>query len=74
MTTKCIVFYSRYLSAAKTGDDIVIDANTLKVGKSLAYLAVDITNKKTGKLVAVGKHTKHLGGGALNVGSLGSSS
>ena len=50
-------FY-RYLNAAKIGDDIVIDANTLKVGKKLAYLTVDIKSKTNGKLLAQGKHTK----------------
>merc|ERR1711862_48943 len=50
-----------YLNAAKVGEDIVISANTLKVGKTLAFLKADITRKSDGKLVATGSHTKHIG-------------
>jgi len=56
-----IILSSRYLRAAKAGDEIVIDANTLKLGKSLAFLSIEIKNKKDGKLVAVGSHTKFVG-------------
>lgn len=48
------------MKAAKIGDDVVIDANTLKVGKKLAFLTVDIKAKSTGDLLAQGKHTKFL--------------
>ena len=49
-----------YLAAVKVGDDILIQANTIKRGRTLAFLSVDITNKSTGKIVATGKHTKYL--------------
>ena len=49
------------MKGAKTGDDIVIDANTLKAGKTLAFLTVDIKNTK-GDLLAQGRHTKFVGG------------
>ena len=39
----------------------MIESETLKVGKTLAFLKVDITRKSDGKLVASGSHTKHLG-------------
>ena len=51
----------RYIRAAKEGETILVDANALKVGKSLAFLSVDITNKESGKLIAQGRHTKHVG-------------
>ncbi|KAK7043276.1 Acyl-coenzyme A thioesterase 13, partial [Halocaridina rubra] len=35
-----------YIAAAKLGEDIVIDADTLKVGKTLAFLKVAISNKE----------------------------
>ena len=54
-------FSFRYLSAAKTGEEILINADTLKVGKTLAFLTVDITNKDSGKLIARGSHTKYVG-------------
>lgn len=50
-----------YMSPAKIGDDIVITAHILKQGKTLAFASVDLTNKATGKLIAQGRHTKHLG-------------
>nr|XP_019572392.1 PREDICTED: acyl-coenzyme A thioesterase 13 [Rhinolophus sinicus] len=50
-----------YMSPAKLGEDIVITAHILKQGKTLAFASVDLTNKATGKLVAQGRHTKHLG-------------
>ncbi|XP_059965094.1 acyl-coenzyme A thioesterase 13 isoform X2 [Mesoplodon densirostris] len=50
-----------YMSPAKMGEDIVITAHVLKQGKTLAFLSVDLTNKATGKLIAQGRHTKHLG-------------
>ncbi|CAK7318065.1 Acyl-coenzyme A thioesterase 13 [Vulpes lagopus] len=50
-----------YMSPAKIGEDIVITAHILKQGKTLAFTSVDLMNKTTGKLVAQGRHTKHLG-------------
>lgn len=48
------------MRGAKVGDEIVIDANTQKVGKNLAFLEVSITNKHTGDLLVKGSHTKYL--------------
>ncbi|XP_069941973.1 acyl-coenzyme A thioesterase 13 isoform X1 [Cherax quadricarinatus] len=50
-----------YLRAAKTGEEIMINAETLKIGRSLAFLSVDITNKESGALIAKGSHTKFMG-------------
>ncbi|KAL3831803.1 hypothetical protein ACJMK2_023506 [Sinanodonta woodiana] len=50
-----------YMKAAKVGEDIVIEAKTLKRGKRLAFLSVDIKNKSDGSLLAQGKHTKYIG-------------
>ncbi|KAL0623331.1 Acyl-coenzyme A thioesterase 13 [Plecturocebus cupreus] len=50
-----------YMSPAKLGEDVVITAHVLKQGKTLAFASVDLTNKATGKLIAQGRHTKHLG-------------
>ncbi|XP_069763706.1 acyl-coenzyme A thioesterase 13 [Narcine bancroftii] len=50
-----------YMNAAKLGEEIIITAQVLKEGKSLAFTSVDVTNKVTGKLLAQGRHTKHLG-------------
>lgn len=51
----------RYLKGVKQGEKIVIDAETLKCGRSLAFLNVDIRKKEDDTLVAQGKHTKHVG-------------
>ncbi|XP_068951149.1 acyl-coenzyme A thioesterase 13 [Petaurus breviceps papuanus] len=50
-----------YLSPAKVGEEILIVAHVLKQGKTLAFASVDLTSKTTGKLIAQGRHTKHLG-------------
>jgi acyl-coenzyme A thioesterase 13 len=49
-----------YMSPIKLGQTILIEANTLKYGKSIAFLNVDIFNKETLKLVANAKHTKYI--------------
>ncbi|XP_056671708.1 acyl-coenzyme A thioesterase 13-like [Monodelphis domestica] len=49
-----------YLSSAKLGEEILIAAHVLKQGKTLGFATVDLTNKITGKLLAQGRHTKHL--------------
>ena len=49
------------MNAAKIGDDVLITAQVLKQGKTLAFANVDLNNKSTGKVIAQGRHTKHLG-------------
>lgn len=51
----------RYMSAAKMGEDVLITAEVLKQGRTLAFASVDLTSKVTGKIIAQGRHTKHLG-------------
>ncbi|PIO38991.1 hypothetical protein AB205_0007520, partial [Aquarana catesbeiana] len=50
-----------YMNAAKIGESILITAQVLKQGKTLAFATVDLVNKDTGKIIAQGRHTKHLG-------------
>lgn len=50
-----------YMKAAVEGDTVVIDCSTLKAGKTLAFLSVEIRKKETGELLAVGSHTKFMG-------------
>ncbi|KAM3857860.1 acyl-coenzyme A thioesterase 13 [Diretmus argenteus] len=52
-----------YMNAAKIGEDVLITAQVLKQGRTLAFATVDLTNKATGKPIAQGRHTKHLGSG-----------
>lgn len=50
-----------YLKAAKIGDEIVIEANVLKRGRTLAFLEVELRNKATNELLVKGSHTKYVG-------------
>jgi len=52
------------MRAAKVGAELLIDARTVKLGKSLAFLSVDIKNKDDNKMIATGTHTKHMGSGS----------
>lgn len=49
-----------YFSEAPANCEIEIEAKTLKVGRKLAFVSVDIRIKETGQLVAQGRHTKFL--------------
>ncbi|XP_022919659.2 acyl-coenzyme A thioesterase 13-like [Onthophagus taurus] len=49
-----------FLKGAKVGDTILIDSKTLKVGKNLAFLSVEIKDKPSGTLLVKGSHTKYL--------------
>ncbi|GLJ24881.1 hypothetical protein SUGI_0475890 [Cryptomeria japonica] len=49
-----------YLAAAKLGEEIEIEAKVLRIGKAIAFAAVDLRKKKTGELIAQGRHTKYL--------------
>lgn len=53
--------FCSYLRPAKEGDTIIIDAQAVKTGKSLAYLECELRNKATGKLIAKGSQTKFIG-------------
>lgn len=49
-----------FLKAAKKGETLLIDAETVKLGRTLAFLSVEFRNKKNNELLATGKHTKYL--------------
>ncbi|KAF7265459.1 acyl-coenzyme A thioesterase 13-like [Rhynchophorus ferrugineus] len=49
-----------YIKGAKIGDEIQIFANTVRVGKTLAFLEVSIKDKATGKILVKGSHTKYM--------------
>jgi acyl-coenzyme A thioesterase 13 len=54
-----ILIYS-FLKAAKKGETLVIDAETVKLGRTLAFLSVEFRNKQNNELLATGKHTKYV--------------
>lgn len=49
-----------YLKGAREGDTVVIDATTVREGKSLAYLECELRNKDTGQILAKGSQTKYI--------------
>lgn len=50
-----------YLNRAAEGDTIVIDAKTIKAGKSLAYLECELRKKDNDAIIAKGTQTKFIG-------------
>ena len=51
----------RYMSPAKLGDVLTLDAKCVKAGKKVAFATMDIVNKETGAVIAQGRQTKFLG-------------
>lgn len=51
----------RYMSAAKEGDNIEVEAVTKKTGKKIAFLEVEVRNKDKNLILATGRHTKYIG-------------
>ncbi|XP_028770899.1 acyl-coenzyme A thioesterase 13 [Neltuma alba] len=49
-----------YLDAAYANEEIEIEARTLRIGKAVGVVSVELRKKKTGKLFAQGRHTMYL--------------
>ncbi|XP_076171413.1 acyl-coenzyme A thioesterase 13 [Ptiloglossa arizonensis] len=49
-----------FMKAAFPGDLVTIDATTVRAGKTLAFLAVDITKNNGKDMIAHGRHTKFI--------------
>ena len=52
-----------FIKGAKENDEIVIDARTIKCGRTLAFLECEIRNKKCNSILVRGTHTKFVGSG-----------
>ncbi|KAG5667847.1 hypothetical protein PVAND_015816 [Polypedilum vanderplanki] len=50
-----------FLKGAKENDEILIQANTIRCGRTLAFLECEIRNKKDNSLLVKGAHTKFVG-------------
>lgn len=48
------------LKAASPGEVVTVDAETIRAGKTLAFLAVELTKNDGKDVVARGQHTKYL--------------
>ena len=55
-----------YLRPAKVGEEILINAELVKMGRSLAFTSAELLHKD-GKLIAKGSHTKYIGQGVPQV-------
>ncbi|KAL6885874.1 hypothetical protein ACP4OV_010135 [Aristida adscensionis] len=49
-----------YVDAAAVGEEIEVEGKLLRAGKSVGTVSIDFRKKKTGKLMAQGRHTKYL--------------
>ena len=49
-----------YIKAAKEGDDVIIDAKTIKAGKTLAFLECELRHKKDNSIIAKGEQVKYV--------------
>ena len=49
-----------YLKAANEGEEVLIDSKTVKIGKKLAFLDVELKKKSTGEVIATGNHVKYV--------------
>ncbi|KAJ7001014.1 acyl-coenzyme A thioesterase 13 [Populus alba x Populus x berolinensis] len=49
-----------YLDAAFADEEIEIEARVLRVGKAVGVVSVELKKKRTGKIIAQGRHTKYL--------------
>ncbi|XP_062543003.1 acyl-coenzyme A thioesterase 13-like [Armigeres subalbatus] len=52
-----------YLKGAREGDEVIIDANTIRAGKNLAFLECELRHKRDNSIIARGQHTKYIGSG-----------
>jgi acyl-coenzyme A thioesterase 13 len=51
-----------YFIGAPIGTEVVADAKVLKIGKTLAFVEVDVRRESDGVLLAQGRMTKYQGG------------
>ncbi|CAL0305239.1 unnamed protein product [Lupinus luteus] len=49
-----------YMDAAYVDEEIEIEARALRVGKAVAVVSVEFKKKKTGEVLAQGRHTKYI--------------
>lgn len=49
------------MNRAVEGDTIVIDAKTIKAGKTMVYLDCELRNKDSNVIIARGTQTKFIG-------------
>ncbi|XP_023304648.1 acyl-coenzyme A thioesterase 13-like [Lucilia cuprina] len=49
-----------YLKSAKEGEIIIVDANTVKVGKNMAFIDCVLKKKSDGSIVVKGGQTKYI--------------
>ena len=59
-TGASIDIHITYIGTAAIGDIIQVEATANKVGRSIAFTSIRITNVTTSSMVATGSHTKYI--------------
>ncbi len=49
------------MSAARPGEELLVDARVIKEGRSLAFLECEVRKREGGAVVLRGTHTKFVG-------------
>lgn len=49
------------MKAAFPGEVVTVDAKTVRAGKTLAFLTVELTKNDGKDVIALGQHTKYFG-------------
>jgi acyl-coenzyme A thioesterase 13 len=49
-----------FVRAAKAGSTVIAVGKVTKTGRKLGFTEVELTDKETGKVIALGRHTKAL--------------
>ncbi|CAK9139402.1 unnamed protein product [Ilex paraguariensis] len=60
MTGVSVEINVSYMDAAYAGEEIEIESKALRIGKAIAVVSVELRKRKTGKIIAQGRHTKYL--------------
>lgn len=52
--------YITFLKEAKLGDNILVDARTVKAGKNIAHIECELRHEEDGSIIAKGGQTKYI--------------
>lgn len=52
-----------FLKGARENDELIVEAKTIRCGKTLAFLECEIKSKKDNSILVKGTHTKFVGQG-----------
>ena len=50
-----------FIKGARENDEIIVEAKTIRCGRTLAFLECELRNKKDNSILVKGSHTKFVG-------------